>query len=405
MLASFGAGIGIGLLNRNRQDAVNLTMGMGSDAALALAGIRLNITGEAHLWSDRPAVFIFNHQSILDGFVVMKLLRQNVTGVAKKEVAKQPGFGQFARLANMAFIDRGNTRGAKQALAPVVERMREGYSIAIAPEGTRSATPAVGKFKKGAFHMAMQGEVPIVPIVIRNAGQLLWRGSTFMRSGTLDVAVLPPISVADWTAEDLNERVAEVRQLFVSTLARWPSRAVAREVGSDHRPNRRSLCASRTGGVIRASQVTVLGAGSWGTTVASLAAANTSTVLWARDADLADEIDAEHRNSRYLGELELNPDLRATASLQDAVEAADVLVMGVPSAGMRAALECGRAVRSPLGAGRQSREGPGEGNPQAAERGDRGGAPGPSGRRTRRPQPGSRGPGRLRRRGGHRHAR
>jgi HAD superfamily hydrolase (TIGR01490 family) len=225
MLAAFGAGLGLGLLNRSRRDAVNLTMGMGSDVALALAGVRLNVVGEEHLWSHRPAVFVFNHQSILDGFVVMKLLRQDVTAVAKKEVASQPGFGQFARLAHMAFVDRGDGKSARQALTPVVERLREGYSIAISPEGTRSPTPAVGRFKKGAFHMAMQGGVPIVPIVIRNAGELLWRGSTFIRSGTIDVVVHPPISVSAWSAEDLNDRVAEVRELFVDTLASWPGQS------------------------------------------------------------------------------------------------------------------------------------------------------------------------------------
>jgi HAD superfamily hydrolase (TIGR01490 family) len=226
---AFGAGLGIGLVNRSRKDAVNFTMATGSDAALALAGIRLRVTGEQHLWSQRPAVFIFNHQSILDGFIVMKLLRQDVTGVAKKEVAKQPGFGQFARLANMAFIDRGDTGKAKEALAPVVEKLRDGYSIAISPEGTRSPTPRVGRFKKGAFHMAIQGGVPIVPIVIRNAGELFWRGSTLMRSGTIDVAVLPPISVADWDVAELDERVEEVRAQFVRTLSDWPGSPPALE--------------------------------------------------------------------------------------------------------------------------------------------------------------------------------
>jgi HAD superfamily hydrolase (TIGR01490 family) len=222
MATAFGAGLGIGLVNWNRQDAVNFTMATGSDAALALAGIRLNVTGEEHLWSQRPAIFIFNHQSILDGFIVMKLLRQDVTGVAKKEVASQPGFGQFAKFAGMAFVDRGNTGKAVDVLAPVVEKLREGYSIAISPEGTRSPTPRIAPFKKGAFHMAMQGQVPIVPIVIRNAGELFWRGSTFMRSGTADIAVLPPISVADWKRDELNERVEEVRAQFVATLADWP---------------------------------------------------------------------------------------------------------------------------------------------------------------------------------------
>jgi HAD superfamily hydrolase (TIGR01490 family) len=222
MTAAFGVGLGVGALNRSRRDAVNLTMSMGSDLALGLAGVHLNVRGEENLWSQRPAVFIFNHQSFLDGFVVMKLLREDVTGVAKKEVARQPGFGQFARFANMAFVDRANSAQARQALEPVVQRLREGYSIAISPEGTRSPTPRVARFKKGAFHMAMQGGVPIVPIVIRNAGERLWRGSTFIRPGTIDIVVHRPISVAKWTLEDLDDRVSKVRQLFVRTLADWP---------------------------------------------------------------------------------------------------------------------------------------------------------------------------------------
>lgn len=222
MAAAFGAGLLVGAVNRDRREAVNLTMSLGSDLALALSAVRLNVQGEGNLWSHRPAVFIFNHQSFLDGFIVMKLLRENVTGVAKKEVAAQPGFGQFARFANMAFVDRSDSGRAREALAPVVQRLREGYSIAISPEGTRSPTPRVAKFKKGAFHMAMQGGVPIVPIVIRNAGERLWRGSTFIRPGAVDVVVHRPISVENWRTEDLDRRVEEVRQIFVRTLAEWP---------------------------------------------------------------------------------------------------------------------------------------------------------------------------------------
>jgi putative phosphoserine phosphatase/1-acylglycerol-3-phosphate O-acyltransferase len=122
----------------------------------------------------------------------------------------------------MALIARGDPSQAKAALGPVVERLREGYSIAISPEGTRSATPAVGRFKKGAFHMAMQGGVPIVAVVIRNAGELWWRGSKVMRSGTVDVHVHEPISVQDWTRDTLSDRIAEVRELFVRTLEDWP---------------------------------------------------------------------------------------------------------------------------------------------------------------------------------------
>jgi len=85
--------------------------------------------------------------------------------------------------------------------------------------------------------------------------------------------------------------------------------------------------------------VAVLGAGSWGTTVAHLAAHNVPTVVWARDPAVADEINETHVNSRYLSGYQLHPDLTATSDLADAVSKADVLVMGVPSHGFRATLE------------------------------------------------------------------
>jgi glycerol-3-phosphate dehydrogenase (NAD(P)+) len=86
------------------------------------------------------------------------------------------------------------------------------------------------------------------------------------------------------------------------------------------------------------SRVAVIGAGSWGTTVASLSAARVPTVLWARRPDAAAEIATEHRNSRYLGDAPLHPDLEATADLEQAATGADALIMGVPSHGFRATL-------------------------------------------------------------------
>jgi len=86
-------------------------------------------------------------------------------------------------------------------------------------------------------------------------------------------------------------------------------------------------------------RVGVLGAGSWGTTVASLAAGNTPTLLWARRSEVADEINREHRNARYLGQLPVSESLRASDSIEEVVAQADVLVMGVPSHGFRAGLE------------------------------------------------------------------
>ncbi|MEV0945112.1 NAD(P)H-dependent glycerol-3-phosphate dehydrogenase [Rhodococcus sp. NPDC049939] len=88
----------------------------------------------------------------------------------------------------------------------------------------------------------------------------------------------------------------------------------------------------------RPVRVVILGAGSWGTTVASLAAHNTPTLLWARRHETADEINTEHRNSRYLGDRPLSPSIRATSDLVEAAREADVLVVGVPSHSIRSTL-------------------------------------------------------------------
>jgi putative phosphoserine phosphatase/1-acylglycerol-3-phosphate O-acyltransferase len=176
------------------------------------------VSGEEHLWSQRPAVFVFNHQSLLDAIVVLSLLRRDFTGVAKAEAKKMPLFGQLFQLADVAFVERGNTAQAREALAPAVDRLKAGTSLALAPEGTRSPTPHPGRFKKGAFHMAMQAGVPMVPIVLENTGELMWRFDRSLRPGTVRAVVHPPIDTSGWRVETMNEHVAQVRGLFLETL-------------------------------------------------------------------------------------------------------------------------------------------------------------------------------------------
>jgi putative phosphoserine phosphatase/1-acylglycerol-3-phosphate O-acyltransferase len=225
LAAGFGTGIGVAMLHRKRRPVVDIGAGIGADMALALAGVDVEVAGGAeHLWSARPCVFIFNHQSNVDPVVVMKLVRGGFTGVAKAEARNIPGFGQFFQLAGVAFVERGDTSQAKRVLEPVVAKIRdEGLSLLIAPEGTRSVTPRLGRFKKGAFHIAMQARVPLVPIVIRNGGEVLWRNSRVVRGGRIQVAVLPPVPTADWKAGDLDAHVADVREAMLRTLTNWPA--------------------------------------------------------------------------------------------------------------------------------------------------------------------------------------
>ena len=215
-------GAAVGLLNRSRRDAANVATALGSELALALAGVHVKVLrGEEHLWSHRPAVFTFNHQSSLDMFVLGHLVKQDLGGVAKKELARDPLFGPMGLLVPIAYVDRANSASAREALKPVVDMLQQGISFAIAPEGTRSATPRLRPFKKGAFHIAAQAGVPIIPIVIRNAGDLMWRGSFFARPGTIEVVVLPPVSTAGWGPDEISARADEVEAAYREVLENW----------------------------------------------------------------------------------------------------------------------------------------------------------------------------------------
>ena len=90
--------------------------------------------------------------------------------------------------------------------------------VALAPEGTRSRDGRLGPFKKGAFHLAMQAGVPIVPVVIHNAGDVAPKGEFVLRPATVEVDVLPPVDTSDWRSETIEEHVAEVRRMFQETL-------------------------------------------------------------------------------------------------------------------------------------------------------------------------------------------
>jgi len=227
MLGGFAAGTALGAPTGSRREAVDLGITLGGELGSMLAGVRLDVRGAEHL-DTRPAVFLFNHQSQLDVLILAKLLRGGFTGVAKKELASTPGFGLVFRLADVAFVDRGDSTQARKALEPAVRKLREGISLVIAPEGTRSVTPALGPFKKGAFHVALQAGVPIVPIVIRNSGALMWRGASTIRSGSVQIAVLPPVPTTGWTVEELDKHVQEVREQYLATLADWPGHGPGR---------------------------------------------------------------------------------------------------------------------------------------------------------------------------------
>jgi len=222
MLPVAAGAVGIGLLTGSRRRGVNFFTSAFSQLLLATTGVHLNVIGKENLTAQRPAVFIFNHRNQVDPVIAGALVRDNWVGVGKKELEKDPIMGTLGKLLDCVFIDRDDPVAAVETLHTVEERAKNGLSIVIAPEGTRLDTTEVGPFKKGPFRIAMAVGIPIVPIVIRNAEIVASRNSTTINPGTVDVAVFPPIPVDDWTLDTLPEHIAEVRQLYLDTLANWP---------------------------------------------------------------------------------------------------------------------------------------------------------------------------------------
>jgi putative phosphoserine phosphatase / 1-acylglycerol-3-phosphate O-acyltransferase len=220
------AAVGVGLVSRNRRRGLNLVTTYWPKALLAINGVTLNVTGEENLTVSRPAIFVFNHRNNFDPFMVASLVKSDFTGVAKKELKANFITGTIGRLLDVAFIDRADSARAVAALAPIQDLLNKGISLVVAPEGTRLDTDTVGPFKMGAFHLALATGVPIVPVVIRNAELVAGRNASALNSGRVDVTVLPPVPTTDWTREDLRQRVNEIRQQYLDTLANWPAAAV-----------------------------------------------------------------------------------------------------------------------------------------------------------------------------------
>ncbi len=230
LVGAFAAGLPIWALTRSKREAANFSTGLFGDFATAITGVDLEVEGEKNLWVARPCVFIFNHQSKADVMIMAKLIRRDMGGVAKKEVKDVPILGKLMEWAGTVFVDRADGKSAIKAMEPLVEAIQvDGKSICIAPEGTRSLTSKLEPFKKGAFHLAMQAGVPIVPVVIHNATDVAPKNEFVMRPATVRVTVLSPIDVSGWSMRKLNAHVRDVRNMFLRTLGQ-PEETVAQSV-------------------------------------------------------------------------------------------------------------------------------------------------------------------------------
>ncbi len=210
-------GAAVGALTLSKRKGINTVIQSMGDLGCSMAGLDIVIKGKENLENHRPAVFCFNHQSNADFFIVLKIVKHDLAGMAKNEL-NIPPFGALLKELGVIFIDRANKEKALKAFEPAVAALKSGVSVAIAPEGTRSRTTKLGKFKKGPFHLAMQAGVPIVPIVIKNAHDAMPKGSSLFQPTNIEVVVLDAVNTSSWRVETIDKHVEQVRNLYLKEL-------------------------------------------------------------------------------------------------------------------------------------------------------------------------------------------
>lgn len=192
---------------------------VGARAWLWLSGVRVRVRGLELLDPRQPYVFVSNHRSYLDTATIFIYTGRRIGVLAKKELLRVPVLGVGMGFVNVMAIDRTNRESAIRTTEAAAKRIQSGVSFAVFVEGTRALPGELLPFKKGAFYMARQAGVPVVPVAIKNSDLLMGKGTGEARSGTIEMVVMSPLETVDVvTDEDMNRLIADVRAQIAAEL-------------------------------------------------------------------------------------------------------------------------------------------------------------------------------------------
>ena len=192
----------------------------GAKTWLRGCGARVKVTGVENLDPAVSYVFASNHRSYLDTATLFFYAGKKMGLVAKKELLKVPVLGQGMNFVNIIAIDRTNPERAMRSMEKAREVMADGFSFGLFVEGTRALPGELLPFKKGAFHLALQTNSPIVPVTIKNTDWMMGKRSGVAYAGEIEMVLLPPIETASLSEDDLPDLLNKTRLAIANELSK-----------------------------------------------------------------------------------------------------------------------------------------------------------------------------------------
>jgi 1-acyl-sn-glycerol-3-phosphate acyltransferase len=183
-----------------------------------LTPVSIKVSGKEHVDKSISYVVISNHQSIYDIFVIYGWLGIDIKWVMKKELAKVPGVGFGSKKVGHIFLDRSNSRVALESLNEAKRKLVNGTSVVIFPEGTRSLNGELGAFKKGAFKLAIDLGLPILPITITGTKDILPSGTIDLKPGRVSMIIHQPIEILGVHEDSMKDLISKARDIIAQPL-------------------------------------------------------------------------------------------------------------------------------------------------------------------------------------------
>jgi 1-acyl-sn-glycerol-3-phosphate acyltransferase len=210
LMLVFGLFVLIPLLFSQRGDKISfIFIRLWAGIWAGLSGIRFTVHGLENIDRYTSYIYIFNHRSFIDAPLMPMVIPQEVRAIGKKELSKIPIFGTVVgRLA--VWVDRSNAESRKESLEKLVKFLNQGSSVVVAPEGTRNnTTETLLPFQKGAFRLSIETGIPILPMAVIGADQIMKRGSFLLSPGKVNVyfsaPILPP-SASEEAVSNFSEK-------------------------------------------------------------------------------------------------------------------------------------------------------------------------------------------------------